>query len=127
MTDLKPCPFCGSAVAYGLIDSEHGEGMVCCDSCVVQGPRTYGHDTIKAAKLWDTRPSPWKRWGNERPDVANTFDETKGAFLLLQPWAALPRMMHFSEDGVHDSDGCGFKLSWVNDDAQWLYLVEVLP
>lgn len=55
-TKLKPCPFCGSMNRTETEDQE-GWAIVLCDECGAQGP-CISADPVKAANLWNTRPSP---------------------------------------------------------------------
>lgn len=49
VADIKPCPFCGSAVA-AVIGS-----FVRCGSCGAVGP--YGYTDQEAITRWNTRPA----------------------------------------------------------------------
>jgi len=62
MSDLKPCPFCGSKAE--LIDNEHmGHFSVVCKSCFceIQGHQIHPKlDEIGTIRLWNTRADEWQ-------------------------------------------------------------------
>lgn len=63
MSDLKPCPFCGSLD----VDTQHYDEVsnVCCDSCHAGYWTSDGED---AESIWNNRASPWRSLKDEPPE-----------------------------------------------------------
>lgn len=66
MSELKPCPRCGSAGEYGINASFNHKRFV---NCIVCGIRTAYHDTWDlAVSDWNTRPDDWVMTSERLPD-----------------------------------------------------------
>ncbi len=53
MTDLLPCPFCGSTNLY--YEHERPQGYICCSDCGAEGP-CYGLPADKTGlQAWNSR------------------------------------------------------------------------
>lgn len=55
MTDLLPCPFCGSEAEMRKTPRIDGYVFVVCRRCGAAGPGMYGHDEARAVEIWNTR------------------------------------------------------------------------
>lgn len=59
MTDIKPCPFCGSTLVQIVVDGYCA--WIICDNCNAEGPTAsvddYDHDEIEdqSANKWNNR------------------------------------------------------------------------
>jgi len=65
VSDLKPCPFCGSA-NLGRTVGDPWQWVVCLD-CDAQGPSLERSES-EATDAWNTRPNPWRDWSEEQPE-----------------------------------------------------------
>lgn len=54
MTNLKPCPFCGTAPR---LSGEPGFKSVSCPGCWAEGPWAVGTETHQAIEKWNQRAS----------------------------------------------------------------------
>lgn len=64
MTDLQPCPFCGSTNLY--YEYERPQGYICCSKCGAEGPRDGGTSDETGRLAWNRRaalaePEPQRR------------------------------------------------------------------
>lgn len=59
MTDLKPCPFCGSVFIYiDKCEKKHGKAFFYyCENCDARGPWIYAEEVNKehARQAWNDR------------------------------------------------------------------------
>lgn len=87
MTELKPCPFCGSAEGrLNPVENHEGTWWVDCENCFCEGPWSKTKEYAIAA--WNTRHYPRCkdcRWWNDSytcPDDWLEFEDWCGHDLL---------------------------------------------
>jgi len=104
MADLKPCPFCGSAVDQEQPEDmrKHGLGWnVGCDSCGFDGP--YGRDAAAAIAAWNRRHH--KEGGDLGPGLRRAVE------ILIHEWEQYPADV-FTGTGPTRDSVAGAAIRW---------------
>lgn len=78
MSELKPCPFCGSANLGKLNGLQQYRARRTCQACGATGPESTRED-----EAWNTRPSPWRSLKDDPP----TATDGSGPILIKGPHA----------------------------------------
>lgn len=98
MSELKPCPYCGSEDVH--VFGMTGECCVMCFDCLMKGPRKKSKRNITAA--WNALPRPL-RWMKEPPTEPGWYwlrqASTKGLVQIVR--------------------ACGEELPYNWEDAEW--------
>lgn len=81
MTTLKPCPFCGGERLNFL--PELTDPDITHIGCLDCEGMARGDTRDLAISVWNTRPSHWRKWPEEKPDESGQFVVTDDR---VNPW-----------------------------------------
>ena len=102
MSDLKPCPFCGSPGELSSLTPD-GYRYARCSSCDITSETSRSVEALKAT--WNTRVSPWRSLRDDPPAMGSHIlmrDELAVGFSTLR--VSMPEMIELTVNHTKYTD-----------------------